>query len=164
MVTGFYRFTFLLLLTCAIVTGCKPQSLPPIPDVSIVEKELNKDFQILAPDGWNTFRINEGIGLVVRVLSEEMIMFPADFGARVFYLQDREWIEAPNITEYPNNQVLLSTYVGNFSNEGVVDLFPVFPEDEEELTVRILLVGNFYRDNQITTEQTGGYIDLQLTR
>jgi hypothetical protein len=153
----------LLLL---LITACKDQpSIPAgvMPDIGISAKEMNTKVQLTAPDGWNTFKIGDVIGLDVGVMSEEQIAFPPDYGARMFIYENNQWKEVANFMTYPEGSIILSPRKGNYLNDGSANLDPMLTDATHPVTLRIILVGNIYRDGQVTNEKTAAYIDVNLT-
>lgn len=153
----------LLLL---FVTACRDQpSIPAgtMPDIGIPAEEMNTKVQLTAPDGWNTFKIGDVIGLDVGIISEDQIAFSPDYGARMFTYQDGHWKEIANFMTYPEGSIILSPRHGNYLNDGAADIDPILPDTTNSLTLRIILVGNIYRDGHVTDEKTAAYIDVNLT-
>lgn len=115
-----------------------------------------------APAGWNTNKIGDITRLLVNVIGKESISFSSDFGARIFLLEDQKWIEVENLMEYPPGTFLLSPSEGNLRKQVATSLAANLPDIDHEVKIRIFLIGNVYRDGQITDESTAAYIDLEL--
>ncbi len=55
--------TFLLL----ILTACKSKTVQPAgPDIGIPVEEMNSKIELSVPDGWNTLKIGNDVGIVVK--------------------------------------------------------------------------------------------------
>jgi hypothetical protein len=155
--------TYLLLL---LVTACKAKPAIPadaMPDIGIPAEEMNTKLHLTAPNGWNSFKIGDVIGLNVEGTSEDQIAFPPDYGARMFVYQNGQWKEIANFMTYPEGLIILSPRKGNVFNDGTADLAPIFTNTTNPVTLRIILVGSIYRDGKVTAEKTAGYIDVNLT-
>lgn len=157
------KIPFLLLLSAALLsTGCHSSVLPPTPDVGIPEAEMNRQFHLDAPLGWNDFKIGESVVLRVDVVSDNQITFRSDYGARVFILENQQWVEISNLMEYPEGSFILSPSKGDPSMHAAASLFPDLPDTKKAVTIRIVLIGNIYRNGETTDERTGTFIDFKL--
>jgi hypothetical protein len=162
------RFNYVvgLSLITLLIASCKDKpSIPAgvMPDIGIPPEEMNTKMHLTVPDGWNTFKIGDHVGLNVEVTSEDQIVFPPDFGARMFIYGNNQWKEVANFMTYPDGSIVLSPSNGNPFNDGATDVVPILPDTEKPATLRIILVGDVYRDGQVTSEKTAAYIDVNLT-
>jgi hypothetical protein len=155
--------SFSLLL---LITACKDKPLTPaipMPDIGIPHEEMNTKIHLTAPDGWNTFKIGDEVSLSVEVISNDKISFPPDYGARMFILENSKWKEIPNFMKYPEGNLIISQTNGNYLNVGGAPVDPLIPDQTKPVLLRIILVGNIYRDGQVTAEKTAAYIDVKMT-
>jgi hypothetical protein len=136
--------------------------IPQMPDIGIPDNEINSRFKLTAPEGWNTFKTGEVIGLSIAVISDDQIAFKTD-GAKIFLLEKETWVEIPNFMNYPQGYDLLSPSKNDPFKQGATVVVPQIPDENGNALVRIILIGNIYRDGQITDELTAGYIDVKLT-
>lgn len=152
---------FMLII---FLVGCNnQQTLPSTPDLGIPIGEFNTRIRLMVPDGWNTYRINHVVGINVDVITTDKIAFGYDYGARIFKLEDGKWIEIPNLEKYPKGYFILMPSQGDPLKQQAASVFPFLSNNKKAVTLRIILIGNIYRDGQITDEQTAGYIDVRLT-
>lgn len=133
-----------------------------MPDIGIPQAEINTRIKLLAPDGWNTFEQGDDMSLVVDIYSDDQIQFTYDFGARMFMLEDQEWVEVQNSVRYPSGSFVLSPSEGNLQKTGAVVLDPVIPQTDHSVLLRVFVIGNIYSNDQVTDEKTATYIDLEL--
>jgi hypothetical protein len=133
-----------------------------VPDIGLPDSEMNTRIRLQAPDGWNTLKIGDVVGIDVEVISDDQIAFSHDYGAKIFIYEDQEWREIPNLMKYPDGYLLLTDARGDVFKKGVASVAPVLPKTDKAVLMRIILIGNIYRNGQITTEQTAAYIDLEL--
>jgi hypothetical protein len=153
----------LIFIFMILVSGCNQASkLPQTPDLGIPANEFNSRVRLIAPYGLNNFKINDSVNLSVEVISNDQIMFRTDYGARIFELQDHAWVEVPNLTTYPEGYYLLFPSKGDPFKQGVASVFPVLKDQNQPVRLRIVIIGNIYREGQMTDEQTAGYIDVVL--
>jgi len=163
MAKRMYFFLLYLTVFSHLLTSCQSlPAMPELPDVGIPAEEINKRIKLIAPQEWNTFKTGEVIGISVEVISEDQIAFQHDYDVLIFALKDREWVEVPNLMNYPEGYVLLSKPNGEPFKRGDARVDPILPDLDKNVTVRIIIVGNIYRDGQITEDQTAAYIDLEL--
>lgn len=154
------NFSFLMII---LLIGCNMQpSLPPTPNLGIPDNEFNSKIKLSVPEGWNTYKIGEDVGINVDIVTADQIAFGYDYGARIFKLEDQKWIEIPNLMEYPTGYEIIEQSKGDPFKQGSVVVFPDLSDIKADVTLRIILIGNIYRDGQITDEQTAGYIDVRL--
>ncbi len=153
----------LLISSCAKST---PLPMDSMPAIGIPMDKMNSQFRIIAPQGWNSYKIKTGVSLLVQVLSDEPIAFKGDLGARMFIYQNGEWIEL-------KNRILASNYetwgirIAQLEKDQaarVVDthLAPLVPDPTRVTSIRVIAVGNIYKDGQVTEEQTAAYVDVTL--
>jgi hypothetical protein len=158
----------LLLLSLSIVS-CSSQSATPPTDFQfygIPPEELNTRVRVTAPSGLgNTYRNNSLLSLVVEVISDDQIAFPKDFGAKIYVYDHNMWIEIKNDMEYAEESEkghILSPIKSDHFNSGVASLSPLYPDIKQKLPMKIVLSGHVYKGGQITSQITGGFIDLTL--
>ncbi|MEW6568432.1 MAG: hypothetical protein AB1449_09770 [Chloroflexota bacterium] len=134
-----------------------------MPAVELPTDELNQQVILSAPPGLNTFKINSGVRLLVEVTGSETIIFPADFGIRPFRYENEEWVEVEQVpTTYAHGDVVLPPSEGNPLVTGVAHTFPILPDTDRPVLLRIFVFGHVYRDGTATNEEVGGYIDVVL--
>ena len=81
----------------------------------------------------------------------------------MFIYEENQWVEIANFMKYPDGYLVLSSLGDNpFSKYGAPAVDPILPDTSKPVTIRIILVGNIYRDGQITDEKTAAYIDVEL--
>ncbi len=118
-----------------------------------------------APIGWNNFRVNDVITLRVEVVGDEPVWFPADYGTKMFMLGDGKWIEIEDIpTKYAANHIILWPSQDDVivSSTGALSLYPLLPETDKRVQLRVFVRGNIYGDRVHTNEIVGGYFDIYL--
>jgi hypothetical protein len=150
----------LLFIAC---TACKVrQSTVDMPDVGFPAEEMNKQIRLQAPQGWNNFKIGDLVMLAVEVTGSSEVEFPMDYGARMFIKENGKWIEVEDFTTYQEGHLYLSPAKGDPFKIGGAGVRPILPEKDHPITLRIILIGNIYENNQITDEKVAAYIDVQL--
>lgn len=153
------------ILTLILLSACVLQpDIENVPDVGIPIQELNSQVIAFAPKGWNTFKIDDPIMLEVYVKGEKSVIFPPDFGIRVFLYHDGRWIEViekiPVI--YPYENVILSPASGTSFPTGAVMIYPKLPEANRPILLRIFVFGHTYSRGKTTDQQVAAYVDVVL--
>jgi hypothetical protein len=155
-------FISLVLVVC-IISACKGNvTEKTMPDIGVPSNEMNSKLELLAPDGWNKFKSGFPITLAVKGISSDQILFNSDYGARLFIYKDNNWIEISNGEEYPEGSTILYPFENNYLRIAAVNLWPKLQDTTKPVSVRVILVGNVYRNGQMTDEVTAGYIDVNL--
>jgi hypothetical protein len=146
------------LVACAGLE--RPVGTPP---VDVPAEALNTDIRVFALDGWNTFRIDDPLTLSVEVMGDDEIVFPPDFGVKMFLYDAGDWVEIEGVaTEYSGGAFVLSPSNGNPLLVGDTTVFPILPDPDKPATLRIFVTGHFYRHGKATDERVGAYVDLVL--
>jgi hypothetical protein len=155
-------FLAIMLIPISACDNNTPGSTNDMPDIGIPPDEFNKKVKLFAPDGWNTFRIGDSVALEVEVVGDEQIAFAPDYGARLFIYEKNQWLEVANFTNYPEGIFILSPANDDYLKLGAIGVKPILPDPNKAVMLRIILVGNIYRDGKITDEVTAAYIDVDL--
>ena len=135
-----------------------PSSIPS-PDIGVYVDE--KYLEVTAPNGWNTFKTDKPISLMIRNISDKRIVSQQDFGVRIFVFTKDRWNEVGNKTVYLNDQITLDPDK-NFDPTKIVSLFilPDLPDYSASSYLRIFVVGTLLDNGQKQDEITT-YIDLE---
>ena len=158
----------LCLLTLIItLSSCSYRKTSPsngLPDIGVPIEEINTRVRLSAPEGLNTFKIGDEVSLAVEVLSDDQVAYAHDYGARIFINQSNHWVEIENYKDYQQGYIVLDPAKGDAFKLGLAVVNPRLPDQIEAATLRIVLVGNLYRDKQISDTETAAYIDVHLNK
>src|SRR5215217_5916790 len=143
------RYTSLLisilmifLSSCRSATNSAEQFTIPMSEIG-ADIQKNKYLQIIAPEGWNSFKTGESVSLNVRNTSENPITAGPDFGARIFVYEDKAWIEVKNKAGYQYQLLTLDPSDGWYADKTVdVSIIPDLPDNSVPYDVRIFLIGD----------------------
>jgi hypothetical protein len=151
----------IIVSSCGSATDSEEPPLIPTPDIGI-EVQANRYLEVTAPDGWNSFKSNESISLMIRNISKQEIAAGPDFGAKIFLRTDDRWIEVKNKTVYLNDGFILEPDE-NFDPLKIAAIFvlPDLPNYSTTAYIRIYVVGNL-SENGKETKKVASYIDLEL--
>jgi hypothetical protein len=149
------------LSSCSFTTNSAEPSSIPAPDIGI-EVQNEKYLEIIAPNGWNSFKTNEMISLEIRNISEQQIAGDPDFGARIFVRIEDEWIEVNNKIVYENDPFTLDP-AKNYDplKTASIVVLPDLSNPTVTSYIRIFVVGTLIEDGK-ETKKVGSYIDLEL--
>ena len=158
-----------ILLTLAFVSllgACSPSGTPQLegmPDVGVPAQHVNTEIRLWAPEELNSFKVNEPIWLAVEVVGKEDVVFPRDYGNRMFRYADGDWGEVENVpTDWGEGDFLLSPSNGDPMEWGGPRVFPWFESVDDPILLRILVVGSRYRGGVATDEKVGAFVDVAL--
>lgn len=154
----------LIAASFALLASCRAEAQPVgMPSVDIPADALNEQIRLSAPAGWNTFKVDSPVGLLVEVTGTETIIFPPDFGIQPFRYSDGEWVEVEQVpTTYVHGDVIVPPSGGNPLVTGTARTFPILPDTDKPVLLRIFVFGHMYRDGTATDDKVGAYIDVLL--
>ena len=136
---------------------------PGGPDVDIAQDALNTAIRVYAPEGWNTFRVNNSVGLAIDVVGLAEIAFPADYGVRIFEYVGGEWREVAHVPEDSAVGFVLPPSEGDPLKFGATSVFPILPDADSPVALRIYIVGHVHRAGQVTDQKVGAFVDVTLS-
>jgi hypothetical protein len=158
------RLIILLIALNSLLVACKaPLPVSDMPEIGIPEEEFNTKVRLSAPAGWNTFKTDDEIVLTVEVVSTNPVIFPNDYGARLFLWNNGQWLEIDDEMINPEGEIIVSPANNDPRKLGAAGVYPVLPDPNKPAWVRIILIGNVYRNNEATDERVAAYIDVHLT-
>jgi len=155
---------FLVGIMAQSCTAGQPQAPTGMPDVGIPAEGMNSEVRVITPDGWNTYEINDRVALEVEVIGSEHVIFPSDFGARVFANVDDQWVEVSLLppARPRQGQFLLSPSHGDPFERGEAIVYPILEESDRPVLIRVFVIGNIYQDGQTTDTRVAAYADVTL--
>lgn len=153
-----------LLMMAAFLYGCRNTTSQPsnLPDIGVPITEINSRISLSTPRAINTFKIGDEIAIAVEVLSADKIAFKHDYGARIFMHDGSEWKEVKNYMGYTQGDIVLETRSTNPLNIGAAIIYPYLPNQTKAVTLRVFIIGNIYKNGEITPEETAGFLDVNL--
>jgi hypothetical protein len=153
----------IVLSSCGSVSNSAGRSALPTPDIGI-EFSNQKYLEVTAPDGWNSFKTNKSVSLLIRNISDAQIVAEPDFGARIFAQADNEWIEVPNKIVYPSKSPFVLDPNKNFDATKTVSFVvkPDLPDNSISSEIRVFIVGTLIQNGQ-ESNKVASFIELRLT-
>lgn len=162
------RWLFItLLINLLLASACSTHRLPSMPDLGIPIEEFNTHFKLTTDAGWNTFKIDEVITLSIEVIGDEAVSFSydeynQDRELALFILQNQQWVPVENLQQYPEGYLVYGPAEGDPLKRGVLSVFPILDNKDQEALIRVVVTGKIFKDEQITDEKVVGYVDVQL--
>jgi len=149
--------TFTTLLGCSGKNGSTSEKMPGI---NMPLSSMNGKIQLMAPPEANTFKIGDVIGLVAVNNSDTPIIFPHDYGIKIFERKDNQWIPIENNFGYPEGETVLLPKAQEPFGGKIFDVYPTLPNDQSA-DIRIIVIGKV-QDRLNSNTDVAAYIDLKL--
>jgi len=151
----------IVLASCSFATNVAEQSSIPTPDIG-TDVQVGKFLEVMAPNGWNSFKTDEAVALDIWNISESQIISGPDFGARIFVRAGEEWIEVKNKERYQYHLITLDpTEKYDPLKAAATIVRPDLPDYSITTDIRIFVVGNLL-ENGKEAKIVASYIDLRL--
>jgi hypothetical protein len=165
-----HRLRMRPLLACltlvSLLGACSPAGAPQFdgtPDIGVPAGNVNTELRLWAPEELNTFKVNEPISLSVEVTGTEQVVFPRDYGNRMFRNVSGDWVEVENVpTDWGEGSFLLSPSKGDPMAWGSPRVFPWFGDTDSPVLLRVFVVGNRYSDGAASSDKVGAFVDVTL--
>jgi hypothetical protein len=156
----FFPLFTIFLISLAACQG-DTQKLERMPGIDLPLQEMNKDLHLKSPTEINTFQMGDVVWLLLFNTSDLPAVFPGDYGVHIFRLNDDHWDQVEELTDFwdSDNWVLANGSETRLSE--AVSFYPaVF--DTEPTKIRIIVLGNFVKNNGKLGKVTGAYVDVTL--
>jgi hypothetical protein len=157
-----------LLVSIVIIflSSCRSANSPEkftIPESDIgADVQKDKYLQVIAPEGWNTFKTSEPVSLLVRNVSQNQITFDPDLGARIFIYSEKGWIEVGNKMTYENDSLTIDPSENWYADKTASTfVLPDLLDYSVQCNMRIFIIGDLM-ENGKASKKVGSYIDLRL--
>jgi hypothetical protein len=149
----------LLLVALLIFTSCSntaQDSSETLPGINIPADRFNTAIKLVdAPESLNSHKNGETLSLRIMNLSNATIVFPENYGIKLFTKKDEKWIEFPNNFYNAGGSFQLPTQAS--APLGLIaGTMPYQADLASSITIRVVIIGQ--KANE--TEQVGAYIDV----
>lgn len=163
----YYSLIFILLF--AVISSCEAQNQSG-QDKDFLEMfplvEMNTKIQFWDPNRMiQTPRIGETLNLSLENFSQYKIVFPSDFGLRIFTFNDQSmsWDEIGNNANYfPTGNRQISPKGTDLPGVILIGLQPTVLNEGKPVDVRVIVVGRVAQNGTPTNEQVGAWVDVTL--
>ena len=151
-----------IIVACSSKTKAVDPLTAPTPNIGVAI-QTERELEVTAPKGWNSFKTNKPISLMIRNASEKPIVFDKDFGTRVFLFVNDQWVEIANKTIYADDQTIVNPDK-DFDPMNIVGTFvlPDLPDYSIPSYVRVFVIGHVI-ENGKQTGKIASFIDIRLT-
>ncbi|MFT3890773.1 MAG: hypothetical protein QM730_03995 [Anaerolineales bacterium] len=136
------NIVIIFLSSCRLANSPEKFTIPPSDIGADVQKD--KYLQVIAPEGWNTFKTSEPVSLMVRNVSQNPITFDPDLGARIFVYSEKEWIEVENKMIYENDLLTIDPSENWYADKTASTfVLPDLLDFSVQCNMRIFIIGDF---------------------
>jgi len=148
----------IILMTIIFLCSCtKSQDRPHPEGISAVN--LNQDIQIIVPQAWNTFKLDDTVSLQIVNVSNKTLVFDKNFGSRIFLIENGQWIEVKDkLISIGEDSILMKPAVNNTNETRGFSVQPDVSGKTSKTEVRIYIFGK----SSDTEEIVGAYTDVVL--
>ena len=137
------------------------QPVVDTPDIGIIVNG-EEYLEITAPVGWNSFKTNDLITLMVVNVSNNRIVTSEDFHCRIFVLGNDNWHEIGNKATYADGEIFLEPNKDlDPASIQAAFLVPDLPDYSKPYKVRVFIFGSVLKNEQ-TGEDVAAFIDVDL--
>lgn len=150
----------LLLVVMLIFTSCKPSldATKSLPGIDIPYDNLNTLMKLTDPPEFlNSHKNGDPLSFQIINLSNATIVFPDNYGIKLFTKSNGTWVEIQNNTYNAGGIFYLPTN-DSYPLGLVVNTSPYILDLTTPVSVRAIIVGQKENDN----EQIGAYIDVLI--
>lgn len=156
------RLFFLFVVASLLCGSCasKPEaaSEPPM-GLEVPLKDMNTGICLQNDPGLeNTYKNRRLLTFWVDNCSEKVIVFPGDFGIKIYYLEDDQWKQAKNGLANPTNEIYIKPCKEQWPRQ-VAASIPYIPDLKEPTKIRVVVIGHV-KDRP--EEKIGAYVDIEL--
>lgn len=152
-----YRFVilaFLLILVC----GCSNNE-DYMPDIDLPLSQMNKEIELIPNPGGGLIAKNDDYyDFQVRNLDEHIIIFPEDYGVKLYLKKENKWQTIENKLAYSEGDKILPLS-NEFPPGLILPIIPYIIDMDREETIRIVLIGHF---EDSPDQSVGAYYDFTL--
>lgn len=150
----------LIVLSLLIASCGLKNSSNDLPGVNVPVDNMNTEFILIDPGTGNSYRNGEMLFLGIKNKSDHSIIFPQDYGIKIFVHQGNDWEPVENIMQYPEGETQLSSTKNDplsFTTTGIV---PMIPNMKNSETIRVVMVGHPENDEK---NQEGAFVDIKIS-
>ena len=165
-----WRMTFFILVfgltSCTTRTSTNPVvQLPNGTVIAMPDQKNSEAVRIVAPLGWNTFKLTDPVALDIRNLSSDNIIFEPDYSILLFIKQNEIWIPIKNTAIYSDtNQIILEpTSNSDISSDKMIFFNPDLKENEgSKVLLRVVIRGTVVKQGK--EDEIIVYADIPLEK
>jgi hypothetical protein len=128
----------------------------------LINSKVNSDILVLAPKGWNEFKIGEPVNIVVEVIGNSQVVFPNNYNLTLYKRTTGNWspVQYEEI-EYSYDEILLAPSRGDPKYYGSSMIIPYLTE-EKPTKLRIIVTGYKIINGQRSNKPVSAFTDIVL--
>ena len=142
-----------------IFASCKPSqdNFESLPGINIAADKINTSIKLIDPPEFlNSHKNGEALSFQIINLSNTTIVFPENYGVKLFANLNGEWTEVSN-NSYNGGSTFYLPIKEAYPLGLVVGTLPYIPDLTAPISIRAIIIG------QKENEQVGAYIDVMIT-
>jgi hypothetical protein len=151
----------LLWVVMLVFTSCNTtaqETSETLPGINIPAERFNTAIKLLdAPELLNSHKNGELLTFQIINLSNVPVVFPENYGVKIFTKKDGAWIDVTNNSYNAGDTFYLPTR-DSYPLGDLVDTMPFIVGLASPITVRVIIIGHKENDN----EQVGAYVDVTI--
>jgi hypothetical protein len=163
-----YIYRKLVFLLSAILlislTACQgdTEQLERMPGIDLPLQEMNTDLHLLAPVLENELKIGDLLFFHLFNTSNNIVTLPENYGVHIFKSIDGTWIPVIDEMTNPPGEKRIGA---NGSETYLFESLILDPNiySTEPVQIRVVVLGNFLKNNGKLGKETGAYVDVTLT-
>jgi hypothetical protein len=124
-------------------------------------KNVNESLKLSKVDV-EGYRDRNSFVIMLENRTDSFIVFPKDFGIRLYRYTNGKWLEIPNKGVYltDENMVLKPRGYPLGLNQSEVPFYPDLPDLQQPVSIRLAVKGNIQNEDGSLGEEVGAYIDF----
>ena len=136
-------------------------SEPPQPPIPFDSAYLNQQIRLIAPQGLNSYKIGDLVGILLEYDTSNKIVFPNNYNLRLFTLIDNQWIEIwEKPTERLPDKIVLSPETSSSYNQ-IIGFIPSINDRTKIYNIRLYIFGDMLTPDGV--KKVAGFVDFILT-
>lgn len=150
---------FVIFAVVLLIASFNSYSQNHLAGIDLPLNQMNNDLTLDAPPELSVFERGKDLGLVLMNHAKTPITLPADYGVHVYQLIDNKWKPIENWMDFGNDEKIIFPI-----SEGpvIIAVLPDIEMDDQPITVRVVVVGNYLLDNGVAGDEVGAYVDIPL--
>jgi hypothetical protein len=155
--------TLLAIIFLSTILACnaqKPTSNERTNDVISSGKDVNHSITLSAPEGWNTYNIDDHVNLAVVLYTDHTLILNAK-NLLIYQLVNNEWERIVNETPYPDMEFIMVPSDTPAASTVSVLAVPKLLLKSGDIKLLFVISANIY-DNETVGEEIKAYTEVTL--
>jgi hypothetical protein len=152
---------YLLCITILLLASCntvQQDHTSTFPGIAVPIENFNTIIQLEdSPQLLNTHKNGGDLDILVNNLSDEAVIFPENYGLKLFTNENNKWVEVPN-NSYNAGVSFRLPPQKEYPLGALVSVLPYIAGLETPVTIRVIVIGHQEKSNL----QVGAYLDIKI--